>query len=448
MLAMAQLIAKNTHKNKFISTRAMREVKDDFKPILNALLELNIIVKLKEATLCSAASFDLNPIYQGTHTASFSKSEYDIIIGAFKKQTKRGKKATTDKQISFDISYNTFRKIMLQKYYNTKTPDIVDHTIETQWNLISDINRTGSINPSQRRDRRLYSTFTSLTKLVHPYMRIDGEKVVEIDQHACFWTLMPAFLRNNLRLVNQNYIYETLDAIDSLQEFINSSPNIYEAIADETSLSKEEVKKLSLSFICDPSKYMNDKKTILQNWFRDRFNFASDFFENIRKSNYVSYQLQSIEQDIFVRTAKELKIYGIDAVTKHDCILVVEKYKENAIAVLERVMKDKGVASKLKIDPLTEIPPLLNGKEEKRQGTDKLFDRISVEPVRFNLISGYKNLYPFISSTFSGLEYLGFGKELITRSGNLYLNDELVGFHQESNENDRSYYARIAQKLA
>ena len=62
------------------------------------------------------------------------------------------------------------------------------------WEIVEEINRTGDIQPQAEYRGRCYSLVTRLPKSVDPYIRIDGKPTTCIDQHATYFTMLPAVL--------------------------------------------------------------------------------------------------------------------------------------------------------------------------------------------------------------------------------------------------------------
>lgn len=341
-LAIVEKVATNTHKKKYLSSDALREIKVKFHPLLKAILDNNILIVIENATSKSATQVELNPIFAGECSLNLTQEQLDLVNTRFIKEQRRGAKATTNKDISIDISYSSFFKLM-------KEHDKKDDVILTQWEIISRINIAKKINPRQKSQGRLYSDFTSLTSLIHPYLKIDGKTCVEIDQHATYWTLLPKLLKDTILLADENIREELLKDIEKLHKFISDTKNIYAQIGIDTNQSLDKIKKDSISFICDPNKYSSNKdKKIIKEWFKTNYHFCSYHLDNLRRNNLVSYRIQEIESKIFVSAAKELNKNGIDCFTKHDSLIATKDNAKSAEATLNKYMKKYNIPNKIR----------------------------------------------------------------------------------------------------
>ncbi len=341
-LAIVEKVATNKHKKKYLSSDALREIKVKFHPLLKAIIDNNILLIIKEATSKSATQVELNPIFAGECSLNLTKEQIDLVNTRFIKEKRRGTKATTQKDISIDITYSSFYKLMIE---NDKTHD----TIISQWLIISRINRTKKINPRQKSHGRLYSDITALTSLIHPYLKIDGNTCVEIDQHATYWTLLPKLLNDTILLSDNNIHEELLKDIEKLHIFISNTKNIYTQIGIDTNQQLDKIKKDTISFICDPNKYSSNKtKIIIKEWFKNNFPFCSYHLDNLRRNNLVSYRIQEIESKIFVSAAKELNKNGIACFTKHDSLIVTKDSAKSAEATINKYMKKYNIPNKIR----------------------------------------------------------------------------------------------------
>lgn len=347
-LAIVERVASNRHKKKYLSSRALREIKYEYRPLLDILVEKNIILILSQATRKSATQVELNNVFCGSCSIELSKKEFNLVNIKFKKETRRGEKATTQKEIKINIpSYSKFVEIMLE---NGK--DV--NTISSQWLCIAKINKTGKINPRQKSGGRLYSNITSLSSCLHQYITIDGKYCVELDQHATYWTLLPNLLKATISLAHINIQENLFEDISKLNTFISNSRNIYRDIQNETNIKYEDIKTNSISFLCDPIKYTNNEiKKQIRQWFKTKFPHCSNHLDSLRKNNFVSYRIQEQESKIFISAGKELNKYGIDCIEKHDAILVSEEHSKTAETVLNHYFIKYNVPNKIRIKDYT-----------------------------------------------------------------------------------------------
>lgn len=349
-LAIVERVAKNKHKKKYLSARALRDIKTNYHPLLKVLVDNHILLIISEATRKSATQVELNSMYVGSCFIELTEKELDLVNIKFKKEQKRGERATTKKDIKITIpSYSKFVEIMRT---NEKNAD----TIISQWMCILRINKTGKINPRQKSGGRLYSRITSLSSCIHPYITIDGKCCVELDQHATYWTLLPNLFKNTLLLAHPNIQEELLSDISKFNSFIFNSENIYKDIQKETGIEYNSIKQNSISFLCDPIKYTNNEiKLQIKNWFSKRFPLCSNHLDILRTNNFVSYRIQEQESKIFISAGKELNKYGIDCIEKHDSILVAEENSKVAETVLDKYFRKYSTSNKIRIKDYSNI---------------------------------------------------------------------------------------------
>jgi len=340
----------NSHLSKHKSFRDSISAYSSLNPILSTLQQIGILNITPRTTKIGSDSYTINYQYRGKCEIGFTKYQLKILDGIHKKPFSRGKKATTDLEIRINISQDDFVTEMGNDGKDSET-------IDEQWATIQKINLNGNINPWRKRDSRLYSDFTGLSKIVHKYLTIGNEKICEFDQHATYFSLLPSVLRNIFHVLtdNQNRCLRTLT------DFIVASPNIYEQISKQTNLEIKKVKENTNSFICDPKIKMIGEKEIIQNWFRSMFPHCSELIDLTRKSKRLVNALMKTEADIFVFVANELKKNRVQAITKHDSIIFRKQDKEIVKQLLDNRFVNKNIPNKLSFKdyqkPIIDVAP-------------------------------------------------------------------------------------------
>jgi len=340
----------NSHLSKHKSFRDSISAYSSLNPILSTLQQIGILNITPRTTKIGSDSYTINYQYRGKCEIGFTKYQLKILDGIHKKPFSRGKKATTDLEIRINISQDDFVTEMGNDGKDSET-------IDEQWATIQKINLNGNINPWRKRDSRLYSDFTGLSKIVHKYLTIGNEKICEFDQHATYFSLLPSVLRNIFHVLtdNQNRCLRTLT------DFIVSSPNIYEQISKQANLEIKKVKENTNSFICDPKIKMIGEKEIIQNWFRSMFPHCSELIDLTRKSKRLVNALMKTEADIFVFVANELKKNRVQAITKHDSIIFRKQDKEIVKQLLDNRFVNKNIPNKLSFKdyqkPIIDVAP-------------------------------------------------------------------------------------------
>lgn len=345
---------------------------------LDCLKNLGIITIIENKF--GAAEYILNKQYEGECNIKLNKREQNILTTIHKRPSKRGKKATTSHKIRINITYSEFQNKMLAigKDYET---------INEQWKFIKKINSTNTINPRMKRDSRLYSDFTNLSKIVHDYITIDDENLIELDQHATYFTLLPSALSRFHTFLSD----EQENCIKNLRTFITNSDNIYETISDETGLNKTIVKELVNSFICDTTSHMSGNKSIIQSWFFSKFPYCSGLINQYRKNKRLISMLNKLESDIFITTARRLIKKNVQIITKHDCILCKKDDAELVNEMLEARFVFHNVCAKL--------------KRTNRTGQNKDYGHIKKEGGRRTILCEFLD---HISVNLSEPEFQGF----------------------------------------
>lgn len=306
---------------KYVGSRILKEFSEDnYRVILNELIRLEIVIELEKPTHRNAGKYSLNKIYSGNSRIRLTEDEANLIDIKFRKQTKRGIRATTDSKILVEIDFETF-------YQELKDYDIEEKSIKKQWKIIQKINSTGTINPRQYRESRLYSYITELSKPVAKYISIDGNKELsEIDLHATYFLLLPAILKkHSFKKKDEKLEYD----IERLNNWLNCSEDIYQQIALEINrydITRKEIKTNVVSWLCSPdNNKFNKIQKMIDKWFSNNFPECHNALNLLRNNKLYSRRAMSLEQSIFVSVSKQLKKISIDCITKHDCILFQTK---------------------------------------------------------------------------------------------------------------------------
>lgn len=314
--------AKNqTENGKYIGARILKEYSEDnYRTILNELIRLEIVVELEKPTHRNAGKYSLNELYVGNTRIRLTEDEAKLIDIKFRKQTKRGIRATTDSKILVEIDFETF-------YQELKEYDIEEKSIKKQWETIQKINSTGTINPRQYRESRLYSYITELSKPITKYISINGNKELsEIDLHATYFLLLPTILKKHSFKLKDDKLESD---IEHLNDWLKFSEDIYQQIAleiNKQSITRKEIKTNVVSWLCSPNnnKFNKIQKTI-DKWFFNNFPECHNALNLLRNNKLYSRRAMSLEQSIFVSVSKQLKTISIDCITKHDCIIFQTK---------------------------------------------------------------------------------------------------------------------------
>ena len=340
-LFLVNIISKanyNKHFN-FSKDKSFRDAAYENSTLTDLLKTLQSIglVKIIPRKSNEASQYILQKKYIGECEVLLKKPEEKLFVELEQKQYNRGAKATTDKPISIIISKKYFEDemISLDKSYET---------IETQWKIIEEINLTGCVSAKGKRNSRIYSKFTELSKVVHPFVRIENQQVCEYDQHATYFTLLP----NAIKTIFLNLSTEQYQCISNLSNFIINSKNIYEEIYKETFIDISELKENVNSFICDPSKSMVGVKLQIRNWFKEKFPYCSDLIDMCRENKRLISKITQLERNIFISSANQLKRNGIDVLTKHDAIFFLSKDQNIVKATLDKKFTKANVCNKLK----------------------------------------------------------------------------------------------------
>ena len=345
--------SKQDDSGKYIGARILKEFSEDnYKILMNELLKLNIIIELEKSSCKKAGKYCLNPIYEGECRIRFSKEEIDLIDIKFKKQSKRGARATTKKSISIVISKEDCTRVLKEYGLDSKE-------IERQWETILKINESGSINPKQYRDSRLYSRFTELSKPLNKFIKIDDiECLSEIDLHATYFLLLPNILKN-YSFTQKNQLLE--NEIQNLYNWIDSTNDVYLKLSGEINktLSRNDIKLNVVSWLCSPDiSKLNSIQILLDNWFIKNFPECHKSLNSLRYNKIFSRRAMKLEQEIFVSLSKILNKSNIDSITKHDCIIFSTIHFNTVESILIQSLSKKNIPRKFSTIHYKSVPPV------------------------------------------------------------------------------------------
>lgn len=248
---------------------------------------------------------------------------------------------------------------------------------------------TGEIRSLRRRDKRCYSTITSLSSSFHKYLRIDGCSLVEIDQGSTYFTILPALMDKEadfLESAPESGKYNETDVelgryireeVVRLRRMILDRVDIYEQIAEYSTkpISRSECKRNVCSWICWKS---SDKKKTA---YKEVNAFFEENFPNITRRLGLLHQnpytlpsrLNRIESSIFVKASKILNNHGFYCLVKHDCLLVKITDIKDAQAALYCTFAEQRVEMNMKIkDPNGMISPDFNFNGRPHQLTTEM----------------------------------------------------------------------------
>lgn len=401
VLSIAILIYKDCdiNKGKKIGSRTFKDIKEDYRPLIDTLVDLSIINIISSASCGKATHFGINPEYIGKCNIELNEKELKIYEIAFRKQSNRGIKCTTDKRISVEIDKSEFFQLYAQNKILMKKKKHLEP--DQMWEVICKINEKGTIDPHGRRESRIFSLITELSSFLHPYNKIDGENIVEFDQHATYWTLLPSFLEKNKSIIahNEQILYFINQELDKFKLFMKKTNNVYESIAKLVNLPINIVKETSMYFLCETITELKGNGKSIQNWFKSEYPYLNRILDEYRSDSRVSYRLQAIEQSLFVNASRKCKIIGIDTVTKHDALLCLEKDIEKVEEILKQQFLKKGVEYKCRIknvgftpvgraESVDSIVPLMTGITQlyKGVGGEEQGIAIRVIPVKNDLL--------------------------------------------------------------
>lgn len=314
---------------KYISTKTLKSIKDDYLPFINVLIDEKIIEIEKERIGTSSTMYRLNEIYHGYTEHTFTEIEAKLTKIRFIKASNRGKKSSTAGYIQINIEKSEFIRLYDDEQIRRSTiigykKNDNEQSLEDQWKTICKINKTGRIDPRQHKDRRLYSRITGLSSFIHPYITINGKHIVELDLHATYWMLLPNVLELNKAVLKTVSYIEVNSEIDSFKSFLRNCDNVYEYIGKCINESKDNVKQASMTFICETQEHMSGIPLKIKEWFIKDYPNMYEILMKLRSNVAMSYRLQSFEASLFVNTAKKLNEEGIDVLTKHDSLMCYE----------------------------------------------------------------------------------------------------------------------------
>lgn len=236
---------------------------------------------------------------------------------------------------------------------------------------------TGNIQSTRRRDKRCYSTITSLSSVFHKYLRIDGCALIEIDQGSTYFTILPALMDKEadfLESAPESGKYNETDVelgryireeVVRLRRMIADRVDIYEQIAGHSTkpISRGECKKNVCSWICwkcSPGK--KAKYPEVNAFFEENFPNITRRLGLLHQNPYtLPSRLNRTESSIFVKASKILNAHGFYCLVKHDCLLVKITDIKDAQAALYCTFAEQRVEMNLKLkDPNGMVSPDFN----------------------------------------------------------------------------------------
>jgi len=357
-LAMTNLIiGLDSTKEKSIGSRTFKDIKEDYHTILDNLISIGIVDVVSEAKLGKAGKYIVKKEYVGETTLKVSKKEKELFYISFKKEENRGKKVTTDGFISIDLTFDMFSKLYDDEQkrrkliLNYKKRKDESNSKEDMWKTIQEINKTGKIDPHGKKEKRIYSKFTNLSSFVHPYVKINGQNVSELDLHATYWQLLPAYLEKNKSIAKSEdkIIVELNKELDNFRRFLSQSNNVYEEIGLKIGASKDDVKQNSMVYICEKQPNMSGIAKQIQDWMKKEYPEMNHLLNFFRKESRVSNRLQEIESALFVTAARKFKKAGYGGITKHDSILCFEEHVGICEAFLKVEFAKKGILYRCRV---------------------------------------------------------------------------------------------------
>lgn len=345
-ISLCSMLAKNKDEITYLSVKGWREYTyRHYRAWENKLIKNNILIKLANSSRTAASEYSINPLYWGDTKIFASKDAYFVTIF---KRSRRGKKSQTDRKISVEICYDDWSK-EYDKFQLNRGNQIDENDKKNQWTNIELINKTGKIYPKRKENGRLHSKITSLSSFVHAYVKIDGQQVCEIDQHATYTTILPVILKNNKIMLDYTYHVKFDEELCDFEMLIASCGNIYKIISEKTGLSIIDTKQAVNVFLCEKKKKIIGNAAKIKNWF-DNWPILSRLLDNLRKHGRLSRELMKIESFIFVGAATAIKQeHKLDVMTKHDAILFLEQNKEIVMEEIKKRLKHSGVINKTKM---------------------------------------------------------------------------------------------------
>jgi len=212
--------------------------------------------------------------------------------------------------------------------------------------------------------KRLFTTIGYLKKEFRCCLRMDGERMLNIDiknsQPAIFAHIcMPEFRENFQELLEENLGkgFKYPDEQES-DDFIKSTANgtYYEDLAAFMGVSRKEAKSANNEYFfgpanrdCGPAKYLEE-----------RYPEVNNLMKRIKEKNkswgYKSYKLfaqilQKIEVNVVLgKIGTELKSRNIEFITIHDSVMIKRSRCEESIKVVKDVLSNNGMMLKIEIE--------------------------------------------------------------------------------------------------
>ena len=273
----------------------------------------------------------------------YSTEVNDYIIPSFVRTT-----IDIDVDTIIKVASENYPRYIIKKRRDRKIPstlkEYVDEQIAYFYHQIYALNNDLDYYISEDFfGKRIYTSITSLSKYVRPYIRIDGEKVVELDLQSS----QPTFLAKIL------FDHGSLE----FHDFYNSVDDIYTSLGDELGINREECKIKILQWLfSNPlanyvSPYNIKLDTIFPTDAKIINEIKSTHLEGNHREKYknIAWLLQSEENKVFRKIWTEIGELGIPFLTIHDSILVKKQDLIEAADIMVKQLSDYFQNIKVKV---------------------------------------------------------------------------------------------------
>jgi|LauGreDrversion4_2_1035121.scaffolds.fasta_scaffold46679_1 hypothetical protein len=306
-------------------------------------------------------------------------------------------------------------------------------------NDIDNRNYHCSISPS---NNRFNSVLTSTPKQLRPYLRINGDSLVEADITSSQPYLLSCILNDRFENEKQNgfnltTLYPVLkeyfeisekitqgvglnnhrffgclffdDDIPSIQEFcsIDFTNDFYEQVIEfgrenNIQTTREQVKKTMMNFLFNDKIEQRDSSTVII-ILEMRFKGLMSFFEGFHgsfTSRRLALLLQKVESHLILdKVVPRILEYinEIPVFTIHDCVLTVPQYGQDVQRIMEETIHsitEKPLNVKLKVleQNMGDFKELIvkNCRTHKIKNGQK----VVIRRIKSNVMRGYNFLFP------------------------------------------------------
>lgn len=307
---------------------------------------------------------------------------------------------------------------------------------------VNDINNKNyhcTISPS---NNRFNSIITSIPKGLRPYLRFNGNELVEADITSSQPYLLSCIL--NDRFENEQHngfnlitLYPTLkeyfeisrkitggvglnhyrffgclfyeDDIPSIQEFcsIDFTNDFYEQVIEfgrenNVQITREQVKKTIMNFLFNDRVEQRDSSLVI-NILEMKFRGLMTFFEGFHGSftaRRLALLLQKVESHLILdKVVPKIFEYNNDipVFTIHDCVLTTPQYGEDVQRIMEETIHSiTGKPLNVKMKTLVHSRDGLKGLIVKNCRTHKIKNgqRVVIRRITSNIMRGYDFLFP------------------------------------------------------